>query len=59
MKSYYRWFKFDEVNDLVEVTKDLFPENDPYVNKEHGWDKMPETEMKIKVKEDKEDGKER
>lgn len=57
MKAYYRWYKFDKDNDLVEVTKDLFPENDPYINPENGWTILPNT--KLEIKEDKKDGKKR
>ena len=54
---YYRWWKFDKDNDLVEVTKDYFHEDDGYINEMHGWEKFETDYVDIEIKEEKKNGK--
>ena len=47
MSVYYRWYKYNKENDMVEVTKDLFPDGNKYINKENGWSKFEDIKLTI------------
>jgi hypothetical protein len=52
-KNYYRWYKYNEDNDIVEVTKDLFPDGDKTINEANGWKRLKSSVLKIKIKDSK------
>lgn len=47
MKSYFNWYKYNRENDIIEVTKDKFPEGDKYICEENGWQILEGSELKI------------
>lgn len=38
--KFYKWYKIPIEGTRVEVTKDYFSDNDPYINPENGWVKL-------------------
>lgn len=51
-KKFYKWCKLPPATcTMIEVTKDYFAEDDPYINPENGWVKIEDDYIEVEVDE--------